>query len=269
MNCLEIPEPEMANAQELTRTVDRLEERVTNHIRFFWAVVAFGFVWLGVGTGVVLSIRTDVSILSRPQKIVAAAANPTNPKNQAQAASILAASKKDSHPIPPPAIEEAGKSFVDAAPKDLGAWKVALAFASYRSSLNMPPTTRGLTLSENLYHYTIRRIADKNPPVFSFSEEALPIKQAARLYFMGEDWNSSAATGPTWIFLSGGVASVDAMDIRRVVFKDVEVHYSGQALIMDDSVFVNCSFVFDNNEPARNFSLALLSSNNVSFKTGS
>ena len=40
----------MANASELTVSIAKLEERVTNNIKFFWVVVAFGFVWLSALT---------------------------------------------------------------------------------------------------------------------------------------------------------------------------------------------------------------------------
>jgi hypothetical protein len=44
----------LATAAELTTIVATLDERVKNHIRFFWTAVAFGFLWLAALTGLVI-----------------------------------------------------------------------------------------------------------------------------------------------------------------------------------------------------------------------
>jgi hypothetical protein len=121
-----------------------LEERVNNHIKFFWAVIAFLVVWMGGETALLLTIRSDVSVLTRPDKLAAAATNPKVPANQAKAVEIIAASRKSLKPLPQSVIEQAGKRFVDVAENDAMAWNTALTFVSYRTTLNTePPDERG------------------------------------------------------------------------------------------------------------------------------
>ena len=75
--------------------LDVLDERVTNHIKFFWVVVAFGFLWLGALTTLLIQTKSAVSgiALSQanvPAQIVASLLN--NPViNQSEAQANLAA----------------------------------------------------------------------------------------------------------------------------------------------------------------------------------
>ncbi|MGO9126634.1 MAG: hypothetical protein ACLP6G_17330 [Terriglobales bacterium] len=50
----------MANAAELTTQLSTLEERVKNHIKFFWVVVGFGFLWLGALTALIIQTKSRI-----------------------------------------------------------------------------------------------------------------------------------------------------------------------------------------------------------------
>ena len=66
-----------------------------------------------------------------------AANNPTTPKSQTQATTVLSEAKKSSTPIPPTVVEQAGLSFVNVSKDDPNAWRTALEFLNYRSILNV------------------------------------------------------------------------------------------------------------------------------------
>lgn len=51
----------MASIGDLTITVAKLEERITNHIKFFWVVVAFGFLWMAVISGKIYNTPDHLS----------------------------------------------------------------------------------------------------------------------------------------------------------------------------------------------------------------
>jgi hypothetical protein len=62
----------LATAAELTTIVATLDERVKNHIRFFWTAVAFGFVWLAAITGLVVHTNGSVDRVAKAQANAAA-----------------------------------------------------------------------------------------------------------------------------------------------------------------------------------------------------
>ena len=116
-------------------TVAVLEERVTNHVQFFWTVVAFLVAWLGVGTYFFGDMRGDVKVLLRPQNLTKAASTPTNPKSQALVKKIIA-DAKNGPPITQTVVQQSASRFVEAAAKDNSAWPVATDLVSYRTTLN-------------------------------------------------------------------------------------------------------------------------------------
>jgi hypothetical protein len=61
-------------------TVARLEERVNNHIKFFWAAVGVGFLWMSAITGLFLKTNSTLSAVATsqanmPSQVVAALLN--------------------------------------------------------------------------------------------------------------------------------------------------------------------------------------------------
>jgi hypothetical protein len=47
--------------------VATLDERVKNHIRFFWTAVAFGFLWLAALTGLLVHTSQSVDRVAKAQ----------------------------------------------------------------------------------------------------------------------------------------------------------------------------------------------------------
>ena len=60
------------------------------------------------------------------------------------------------------------------------------------------------------------------------------------------------------LFLRGGAFSLDSRYAKQVVFIGMEIHYSGKPLVLENVVFINCWFVFDNNERGWKFARQLL-----------
>lgn len=58
---------DMTSAAELTPKVATLEERVANHIKFFWVVVTFGFGWLAALSGLIFHINDTASRIEKAQ----------------------------------------------------------------------------------------------------------------------------------------------------------------------------------------------------------
>jgi hypothetical protein len=205
-------------------------------------------------------------------RALVAANQPLRKPNQDAARELLAqARRKSIPPIPAPVVEQAGMSFIEAARTDTGAWKVALEFASYRTVLNgsarPPGSEHTLTPLETTW-YALKSVPGKPAPALNDSSHVrLPISQSARAEQLGNPIPQTANTGPAWLFVNGGAVSLDEAYIRRAVFNHVEVYYSGKPVQLEDTIFIDCTFVFDNSEQARQLGTELLSSATVTFRT--
>jgi hypothetical protein len=259
---------EMANAAELTTQVARLEERVTNHIRFFWAVVAVGCVWLGWISSQVYQIRGSVNPLVAAHQLTKAASEPLDTQSQAEVLKAIAGAKKSQVPIPTPVLAEVGKSFIAASEKDQRPWQTVQALMEYRSNINSltyvfpqtspPPETT---------HFDVKLLPERSLPEVSYLDLGVPIIDAARFQQIGKATNDGVNIGPSRLMLSGGATSLDDRDIAHVNFVGVEVHYSGNPAMLEDVLFINCTFVFDNSERGRMLAENIISSRNVTFAT--
>jgi hypothetical protein len=256
----------MATAAELTTQVARLEERVSNHINFFrvGAVIFLG--WLGWMSVQVYQIRSSVNPLVSTHQLTKAAEHPTDPKSQTEVLRVIGKAKESQIPIPTLVLAEAGKSFSEASERDPNAWKTVSVLMEYRTNVNaitfiFPPAKA----PPEDTHFFAPKISGKPAPQLSFVESGTPIAVAARLQAIGKPTNTGVNLGPTHLILSGGATSLDNMDIAHTFFVGVEVHYSGADTILDDVLFVNCTFVFDNSARSRMLAENIIASKNVNF----
>lgn len=212
--------------------------------------------------------RIEASLLGLRAKAVAS--NPADSENQAEAKSVLAAAKKESIRLPVPVIELGGNKFIEAAKTDPKAWDVALEFVAYRSFLNAQSRPRVPTEpmpTGTITNYEILGAPGKPPPEVSWSKPIVGEGQvAARWDRLGQDRNQDKHDQPTWLYATGGATSVDTEQIRNVVLIGVEVHYSGAPVILENVIFINCVFVFDNNDGARKLGRMLLASATINFR---
>jgi hypothetical protein len=201
--------------------------------------------------------------------VAIAANNPTAPQAQADAVAVLAASKRDSIPIPAQAIERAGNSFVDAARTDPQAWNVALDFIAYRTSLNERPNFPIVSPPDQWKtNYTTRDPIGKPRPIVKWGLPIVDASHAAKYDPIGIDENENVPKQPAWLILSGGATGLDGMQLRNVVFQGVQIHYLGLLpMSLQNVVFINCTFVFDPNEATRKFGERLLASSTVNFSS--
>jgi hypothetical protein len=202
-------------------------------------------------------------------------ANPPNVENQAAAKNILADAKRGSINLPLDIVEKGGEKFIQAAEHDPKAWDTALDFVSYRTELNPngPPSGFGPLPKGKVWSYGtngVGFIPGKPIPRLSYSRNfGVPADKAARLDLIGKDANAGIPVGPMFLVMQGGAYSLDNHEIRSVFFDHVEVHYSGAPLILENAVFIGCTFVMDNVANGRLLGIRLLSSNSVTFRAES
>jgi hypothetical protein len=211
-------------------------------------------------------------------RTLVSSSQPTKKQNQDAAKDILAKARQKTIPsIPESVVGQAGESFIEASQSDASAWPVALDFVSYRSSLNgsakpselQPSELQPKLVARQKSDFDFHPFADKPKPKLAASNLSLPIEQAARLDSINVDQNKGHTYGPAFLLAIGGAMTLDRMHFRNVVVENVEVHYSGQPLILEDVIFINCAFVFDNNDPGRKLGEAVLASASVNFRAAS
>jgi hypothetical protein len=257
------------NAEELRlagTTVAVLEERVKNHVQFFWTVIAFLVAWLGVGTYFIVDMRGDIKVLLRPQNLTKAASNPTDPKSQANAQKIIAEAKKDAIPLPQGVVEQTWKEFTSATPTDPKAWGVAVELVSYRTTLNGNVAEVGTAdeiartrVNPNLIsNYAIRFLPGYGPETASVGGD-VPIDQAATIQAIGlPSLEQGRPRGKEIILIENSGIVLDGEYMRHVVIRNTTVQYDGGPLQLEDVTFVNCTFKLIDNQTTRAFASAVL-----------
>jgi hypothetical protein len=205
--------------------------------------------------------------LSTLTKLVAS--TPTKKTSQVVAAKIIQEAKKSAKPLPVELVEQAGDAFIGAAKESPAAWNVALDFAAYKTELNSAPAPEG-RLEPMPPPFPLFRVNGKPYPDFAIDlGNPLPFKESARFEMISRIIVQRPKTGPAWIFAVGGALDLNGLDLRRVIFRNTELHYSGSALIMENVFFINCTFIFDNVPSGRFLGQQILASSPVNYrKTG-
>lgn len=212
-----------------------------------------------------------IEIILAPQRALQASATPDNRTSQDEAKKVLAESIRTKRPIPQSIVREAGDRFISAAETNPKAWDVALDFVSYWSSIINAKLPDEKLIQPWATHVVISPVGKAAPRTFE-SLERVPISQAARAEIIGfgaSPFNKTVITGPARIYLEGGVVTLDGMFLFRAMLIGVEVHYAGQQVFLKDVVFLNCTFVLDNNPAGRKLGETLLASvSSTDFKQG-
>ncbi|HEY5175524.1 MAG TPA: hypothetical protein VII95_08175 [Terriglobales bacterium] len=140
-----------------------LEERVSNHIKFFWVVVAFGFAWLGAITVLVYHTNTTVGRVEKaqadaPTRIVAGLLNNLNVPTAQMTVNLEAVStvlqnsrvgriKPDRTSLKTVAdkISDVQRQYPDL----IQAWQATGAFIGYKSEAIAPDLSKVLSVANH------------------------------------------------------------------------------------------------------------------------
>jgi hypothetical protein len=204
-----------------------------------------------------------------------AAADPADPKNIQEARLVLSEAKKTKTAIPATTIRAAGDKFIEVAQNDPQAWSAALAFVDYRSFLNgpNPPPLSAyypLGMKENPDHVESFQIKLSLPngaklPEITSSLSRVNIAVSAHIDQIGNPLPQTAEKGAASLLAVGGALGLSGMSFQHVVLYNVEIHYDGGPVILQDVKFINCRFVMDNVDNGRALSSRILASSAVTF----
>jgi hypothetical protein len=201
-------------------------------------------------------VESQVSSL----RATTAASQPNLKQNQKAAEHLLVEARNKVIPqLPISTVNQTGEAFNTAAESDPNAFKVAVQFAAYRTSLNTPYLGEGWMESPPVpYPEWLRKYAhDSRSPGTSeprwFTRGMAPIEQAAKFLPLGipdprigkmtEDVRDER--------IEGGEFRLDRMDLKNQWFVNSVIHYAGSPLKTDHVTFINCTFVFEYGSNAR------------------
>ena len=192
---------------------------------------------------------------------------PTKTDNQKAAEKLIEEARAGAISLPSNLVKQVGDSFIDASKNSPSAWNTAVQFVNYRSSQNVYTRTVKIIPSPpgSKTEYNIVGVPGKPLPTLAHSGPAVAPNDAARYETIGKDLNKSLSFGTGELFVSGGAVLLDNQFVRHVIFSNIEVHYSGKPVRLEDVIFVGCVFVLDNNQPTRDFGQILLASMKIDF----
>lgn len=245
----EIAYYEMANAAELTTSVARLEERVTNHIRFFWAVIGVLALVLGYTAVDVYQIKGRIdsmpamlaqSLLSQSKK----SSEQGNTEDAKRSIGLATALLKNATQNK----SKANSSYFESVSQELYQLKkvpdlsldvhnAAVQLADYKSALQPQPT-----LPENAVRVVnaINPLVLKNRTVF---QKTTPGDFFFIGYVVRSLKNATSIQGPVLEGMVPGVTqTLDGIRWSDTVFINVHIKYEGGEMELRNVTFVNCTF---------------------------
>jgi hypothetical protein len=200
------------------------------------------------------------------RKLHQASVTPTDLQSIHEAQKILAVASNARIKIAPTTVEYAGKRFLEASSTNSDAWVAALSFLDYRSLLNASGNSPLAYLAENVSGtmYFFGSPENATAPQLAHFGHA-PISNAAKLNLIGVDFNADRKEGDAYLLVYEGAISIDRMEMKNVVFRDVKVVYSGAPVVMDNIYLVNCTFEMSQTPNSQALSTRLIEGSPITF----
>lgn len=242
-----------------------LEERVGNHIKFFWVVVGFGFLWLGALSALVVQTKTRVTnlpleiseSLTEKAKQYAQSGNQKTATHLIELAQGAVVSAADQKVRAKPEFFQRQVSTIGAIANpspELSSQINGLRFAlaAYRSQITPPPSIPGETHEAGptpLVTIRSRMILgvpwapSKGSSISGSGEVALDGHKLSQDILIpltrSIDENQNVVSD---IILMNAGQTLDGIIWRNVIFVNMRIKYLSGSLSLQNVKFVNCTF---------------------------
>jgi hypothetical protein len=203
------------NVAGAAEKIAALEERVANHIKFFWVVVGFGFVWLGALTVLINQINGAVNRLERTQ--TAALVDLNNRVVAAQLTGLRTAietAHKKSEIIPKLELADYKQTLQKSPSSSAGYWATLAALINYQSFIN--------------------QLNGEAPDPSTVSK---PCPMVA-----GPMAHDNTFSG---FAISGCIVDLDTETFENITFRNSVIRYRGGPVSLLNVRFINCRFILD------------------------
>jgi hypothetical protein len=191
-----------------------LEERVANHIKFFWAAVACGFAWLAILSTLIYQMNGTVNHIDKTQT----STNEDLTKRVVAAELITLKSTFDTaqqtHEIfPEPQLADYKQTLQKSPSSSPGYWTTVASLINYQSFVDQ-----------------------------ALGEAPDPSKVSQPCGMVGPKAHNNTFIGlPT----SDCLVELDTENFENVTFRNSVIHYKGGPVSLISVRFVNCRFVLD------------------------
>jgi hypothetical protein len=233
---------------------------------------------LGLASAIILAIASLIASLPS-QKVQAASidlrltralSSPhlDDPQTINRISAVIRQATDKQVPISPALLDAVGKRLLEASKTNPGAWQPVLEVLGYRSgTLEFFYTVDVQFLPVPKQRFIVLKALGKDiPDIKAFGRAMMDSPEAAIVDSISSPAVRASDTGYESVLLSGGTMLLDGAHLRHVVLKDVEVHYNGGQVILEDVTFVNCRFVFAEASNSRTLASAILASPKVDFR---
>jgi hypothetical protein len=172
---------------------------------------------------------------------------------------IVSTAQQGGIKVQPSVIKQVGTKLVDVGAKNTSSWTVAMDFLAYRSLINVefaPPPFWSVLVP--VKDYTVYSAPPTAGPMYN--EGRVPIEKAAVYSPLEMKTNVDKTEGDRRLVITGGVIPLDGYQMKHITFKDAKITYRGGKTIMEDVLFINCTFDIVQQAPGQSFARSLLSS---------
>ena len=199
----------------------------------------------------------------------ALASNPAS--GAAQIQRVLAQADEEKIRVDPKALTESADealkiAFHGTTGATEAAWRAALDMAQYRSVLNVTdaPVDKGPAF---LKYYVQIDDEHTNVATPTYYGKIVPINDAAMSLKIGQTANE--ASGPEQVVFTGpGIVHLDGYHMRNIVFRNLQIRYTGGPVILENVALLNCTFDIPRSEKGRLLVAKLIASPRASVSIG-
>ncbi|HXM09656.1 MAG TPA: hypothetical protein VN946_06895, partial [Terriglobales bacterium] len=193
--------------------------------------------------------------------------DPSDPQNIREVKKTLIRAEASNIKVNPNVVEREGKRFLNASTNDPDVWKTALAFVDFRSFLNsqLLDSSKFAAYEATNYHIPAGHVlvppsdvaqssvGSKSPDIPQFRELDEP------------DKNQSVSVGPSFLLFKGGVLVIDDLYLKRIIFRNTTIAYRGGRIVLENVVFLDCTFDITQGPKGQSVAAALLGGPSVNF----
>jgi hypothetical protein len=213
-------------------------------------------------------------LLGKSIKQAASLSRPDLKRQLPQLDGILNAARLEKIPVDGSVVRDLSDKLAPLAKQnDQQAWDATLALASYHSVFNMNPFPGSFVKitpgSDVVSKYLIPPPPQERGAIVSTAKVPTVSKDVdARIEPINQNINPQNTVGNAFVQVTGGGIVLDGLRIRNVVFIGVHVVYDGAPLIMENVVFINCTFSIANTTAGQDLIAKSFASSNVTFTAG-
>jgi hypothetical protein len=211
-------------------------------------------------------LRKDVNSLQTQSSIESlkhSASNPEDKESAIDASKTIDSARENSIQLPAALIEKVGQRFVEASKSNPAAWEAAIKLVEYKSFLNTSaslPVSGPILEGPDQIDVTYFAPVGLNMKNSMYTSTASSPPNIPELHEIGRpDKNLALKMGPKYLIFNGGTFKADGFVFKHLILENMHISYNGGPLVLQDVIFINCTFEMPLNKRSQSLTIAGLS----------